>query len=162
MTLDYSLVWFCKETWERTTHGDVPRNWRIRQKVLFTLHNFPSVTISFIFTKLSFSGSEKILTMNRQQTLFLIISEKYLEKHRDTGKQRVWFWHWYAKNRQFQTLSLILPMTWPLWFAKIILIPDWDLSFPLVQSIQKRYLKQNCTGNYSQDTPIGICTLAWE
>ena len=27
-----------------------------------------------------------ILTMNRQQTLFLITSEKYLEKHRETGK----------------------------------------------------------------------------
>ena len=40
----------------------------------------------FHFTKLSFSGSEKILTMNRQQTLFLIISEKYFEKHRETGK----------------------------------------------------------------------------
>ena len=50
------------------------------------VRNFPSATISFIFTKLSFSGSEKILTMNRQQTLFLIISEKYLEKHRETGK----------------------------------------------------------------------------
>ena len=92
--------------------------------------------------------------MNRRKTFFLITSEKYLEKNRKTGALVLTLERIYLIPNTTKDLTSLV--------CKIISIPGWDLKFPLVQSIQMRYLKQNCTGNYSQDTPIDICTLAWE
>ena len=46
---------------------------------------------------------------------FLRSISKNIEKQE---KLRLWFWHWYAYNRQIHITSLILWMIWPLWFAK--------------------------------------------
>ena len=95
---------------------------------------------------------------------FLRSISKNIEKQE---KLRLWFWHWYAYNRQIHITSLILWMIWPLWFAKKISIPEiylfrWFNLFSVNSSDIYSHTKlhwqlfSGCFNRYMQ------CTLAWE